>query len=140
MPRISNAEYQAMLQRTSRARGELECPVPASGGPSSEAALHSQIKAECARRGWIALTGSMAHKAMRVLGEPDFLILADGGRVYLVEAKTATGKLSTEQQALQVWAKKLGHNIAVVRSMEQFLNLIDNRCESKESGKEIDNR
>lgn len=86
--------------------------------------LHSKIKEECRRRGWICFTGSMAHRAMRTIGEPDFTILADNGRVFFIEAKSKTGKLRPEQAALQVWAKKLGHEIKAVRSMDEFLEAV----------------
>ena len=87
--------------------------------------LHGEIKAHCKQMGWIALTGSMAHRAMRTLGEYDFTIQADGGRVFFVEAKTAKGKLSPEQTALHHWARKLGHTVHVVRSMKEFRAIVD---------------
>ena len=77
-------------------------PVGAAtgSGVSHEAELHEQIFDECRSRGWIALHGSMAERTCRTLGEPDFVILADGGRVLFVECKTRTGKLSPAQAAL----------------------------------------
>jgi hypothetical protein len=91
---------------------------------SREAELHDQIFDECRRRVWIALHGSMAERSHRTLGEPDFTILADGGRVLFVECKTRIGKLSPAQAALKFHAEKLGHLIHVVRSREEFLKLI----------------
>ena len=108
-------------------------------GCEHEADLHADIKAECRRRGWIALHGSMAHKAKRTEGEPDFIILgtvksekgnwtvdrgADSPRVLFIECKTRTGKLSVAQNAMQAHAAKLGHTIHVVRSFEDFLKII----------------
>lgn len=84
--------------------------------------LHEQILAECKRRGWIALHGSMAHSTFRTEGEWDFTILADNGRMLMVECKTRTGKLSPAQSALHAWAAKLGHRVHVVRSLVDFLN------------------
>ena len=69
----------------------------------------------------------MAHKTFRTLGEPDFVILQDGGRFLLVEAKTAKGKLTTEQRAFAMMAELLGHRVNVVRSLCQFLAI----CEAK---------
>ena len=97
------------------------------GGPTGtvrEAELHEEIFDECRRRGWIALHGSMAERTCRTLGEPDFVILAGAGRVLFVECKTRTGKLSPAQAALKHHAEKLGHPIHVVRSREEFLNLL----------------
>ena len=93
-------------------------------GSVREADLHEEIFDECRRRGWIALHGSMAERTCRTLGEPDFVILAEGGRVLLVECKSRTGKLSPAQAALKHHAWKLGHPVQVVRSMEQFLELL----------------
>ena len=94
-----------------------------ASGVVSEASLHEEIFAECRRRGWIALHGSMAERTCRTLGEPDFVILADGGRVLLVECKSRTGKLSPAQFALKHHAEKLGHPVHVVRSLQEFLEL-----------------
>ena len=88
-----------------------------------EADLHNFIADYCRSQGWIALRGSMAHRAMRTLGEPDFTILADHGRVFCIECKTRTGKLSTPQLGLAILAEKLGHKIHCVRSMKEFLEV-----------------
>ena len=99
-----------------------ECGV--RNGAESERGLHEEIFDECRRRGWIALHGSMAERTCRTLGEPDFVILADGGRVLFVECKSRSGKLSPTQAALKFHAEKLGHTVHVVRSLEDFLNLL----------------
>ena len=98
-------------------------PAP-GGGVSREAELHEAIFDECRRRGWIALHGSMAERTCRTLGEPDFVILASGGRVLFVECKTKTGKLSPAQAALRFHAEHLGHTVHVVRSFAEFLELV----------------
>ena len=96
----------------------------ARNGVVREASLHEEIFSECRRRGWIALHGSMAERTCRTLGEPDFVILADGGRVLFVECKSRSGKLSPAQSALKFHAEKLGHTIHVVRSLGEFLKLL----------------
>ena len=105
------------LPRSSALRAGTACPV-------SERKLHEEIFDECRRRGWIALHGSMAERTCRTLGEPDFTILADRGRVLFVECKSRTGKLSPAQAALKYHAEKLGHRVNVVRSFEEFLGVI----------------
>jgi predicted RecB family nuclease len=95
----------------------------ANGGVDDESELHRAIIDECQRRGWIVFHGSMAHRTYRTPGEPDFIILADGGATLLVEAKTRKGKLSTDQLGIQAWARKLDHTIHVIRSMEEFLKV-----------------
>jgi hypothetical protein len=87
--------------------------------------LHEQIRKECAGRGWLAFHGSMAHRTFRTEGEPDWVILAGQGRTILCECKTAKGKLSTEQVGIALWASKLGHTVHVVRSFEQFLEIVN---------------
>ena len=94
-------------------------------GCDVESELHEEIKSFCKRKTWICFTGSMAHRAMRTLGECDFTILADGGRVFFIEAKTRIGKLTPEQQGIVIWAEKLGHKIHVVRSIQQFLEIVE---------------
>ena len=93
-------------------------------GVEREADLHEEIFSECRRRGWIALHGSMAERTHRTAGEPDFIIMADGGRVLFVECKSRNGKLSPAQHALKHHAEKLGHTMHVVRSREEFLQLL----------------
>jgi hypothetical protein len=90
-------------------------------GVGREADLHEQIMDWCRGRGWIFFHGSMAERTHRTEGEPDFVILGDAGRFFLVECKTATGKLSPAQVAMVAHAAKLGHTISVVRSMADFL-------------------
>jgi hypothetical protein len=112
-----------------RLNPHLFCPGAQSGKLKSESGnaamgsereLHEKIFDECRRRGWIALHGSMAERTCRTLGEPDFTILADRGRVFFVECKSRIGKLSPTQAALKLHAEKLGHTVHVVRSMEEF--------------------
>ncbi len=96
------------------------CPQPMK----SEADLHNAIMDECRARGWIFLHGSMAERTHRTAGEPDFIILASGGRTFFVECKSATGKLSPDQQAMRSHAAKLGHTIHIIRSTEEFLKAV----------------
>lgn len=88
-----------------------------------EAQLHYDIIDECKTRGWKYFHGSMAHKTRRKKGEPDFIILCDKGRVLLVECKDRDGKMSVAQNEVLAHARKLGHTIHVVRSIEQFKDI-----------------
>jgi len=115
------AGYLARMSGTDRAS---RTSLTTQGVAEREAELHEKIFDECRRRGWIALHGSMAERTCRTLGEPDFVILADGGRVLFVECKSRSGKLSPAQTALKHHAEKLGHTVHVVRSMEEFLKLL----------------
>jgi hypothetical protein len=122
MPRWSQAD---LLRAEARLRdlGGLRPQVPGKA-VMREARLHEEILEECKARGWIALHGSMAHRTHRTVGEPDFVILASGGRTFLVEAKAASGKPSLFQRILLTWASKLGHQVAIVRSLEEFQTFI----------------
>lgn len=99
-------------------------PEGNAGHPSKERDLHDAIIQECKNRGWICFHGSMAHRAHRTLGEPDFQILGNNGRFWLIEAKTQTGKLSVEQQGMVKWCEMLGHKMHVARSFEEFIETI----------------
>jgi hypothetical protein len=118
MPRMTQAELAAYYARQSGFDERGHC---GSQAVAVESDLHNEILDECKRRGWIALHGSMAQATARTIGEPDFVILADCGRVLLVEAKAKRGKLSPEQRALHAWARKLGHTVYIVRSMSDFI-------------------
>lgn len=89
-----------------------------------ECELHEAILRECKQRGWIPFHGSMAHKTFRTPGEPDFIVMRNDGQWLAIEAKTESGKLSPDQQAIAAWAETLGHKIHVVRSIEDFFKLI----------------
>lgn len=119
---FSNWTERDVFEHEARVNPKREI-VPCQG-EAAEADLHAKIFDECRRRGWIALHGSMSERSHRTLGEWDFSVLADNGRVFFVEAKTRNGKFRPEQQALHAWANKLGHVVHTVRSIEEFLNLI----------------
>ncbi len=96
----------------------------ASDSVESEADLQRDIATYCRQRGWIADRGSMAHRTFRQIGEPDFCIWADRGRVFSIECKARLGKLTTEQLARQMMMERLGHKVHVVRSMREFLEIV----------------
>jgi hypothetical protein len=45
--------------------------------------------------------------------------------VLFVECKSRNGKLSPAQAALKHHAEKLGHTVSVVRSLEEFLEVVN---------------
>lgn len=106
-------------------RGSGSVVKPPSKAVEQESDLHADIAAECLRRGWIGFHGSMAHKTHRTVGEPDFVILVDGGRILLVECKAKGKKQTTDQMAIEAWAKKLGHTYWLVYSLEEFLTRVN---------------
>lgn len=120
--RFTAAEVQAHEAKLAARKSPAVVGTPNTF--EKESALHDAILNHCKAQGWIAFHGSMAHKAMRTVGEPDFTILADQGRVFFIECKTATGKLSPEQLGIKMWAEKLGHTIHTCRSVEEFYRII----------------
>lgn len=120
MANMTQADVNAYNSRQLISKGGK----PFSQPVTREANLHQDILDECKRRGWIALHGRMAEATGRTLGEFDFTILADNGRVFLVECKTKTGKLSSEQLGIHAWSIKLGHQPFTVRSFEEFLDVV----------------
>lgn len=88
-----------------------------------ESDLHNAIIDYCKSKGWQYLHGSMSARTHRTLGEPDFIILAHGSQLRMIECKSKTGKLSTDQQAFIAHARKNGHVVFVVRTIQQFLEL-----------------
>ena len=89
-----------------------------------ESDLHDDVIAELRRRGWLYFRGNMGERTSRTLGEPDFTIIGSGGRVFFVELKTRTGKLSPAQLAVATHAHSLGVQVHVVRSMAEFHTLV----------------
>lgn len=95
-----------------------------SNAVEREADLHQQILDECARRGWMVMHSRMDMPSTLQAGVPDFVIMRGDGKCLMIEAKSRTGKLSIAQIGMAAWAKKLGHEIHVVRSFERFLEIV----------------
>jgi hypothetical protein len=105
-----------------RMHGTNRKPMPVDA-VKDESDLHNQIIDYCKEKGWQYLHGSMAARTHRTLGEPDFIILARGSQLRMVECKSKTGKLSLDQRGFIAHANKNGHVVYVVRSMEEFKSL-----------------
>ena len=93
---------------------------------ADERDLHADVLEECRRRGWLAFNGRMDRRSHRTVGEPDFTILADGGRVIFCELKSKRGKKSEQQRGIEVMAAVLGHKIHEVRSLREFVEIANN--------------
>jgi hypothetical protein len=115
---FSQLDYDNMLRRL---RGSGPAGTAPDYAVECESDLHQQVRDECARRGWVCLMSSMAHRTHRTIGEPDAIIVADGGRVFFVELKAKTGKVTPEQRAMMAWLLKLGANGRVIYSLAEFI-------------------
>ena len=100
----------------------IEDPYAVDGG--EELALHREILKECQRRGWAYVYHNPTKPTGATLGTPDFIIYADKGRVFNIECKTRTGKLSKEQINFRDKLIGLGHHFEVVRSMKRFMEVV----------------
>ena len=126
---ISTFDLQQMLARMAQNKIRQPDQVSENGTITPEdireKKIHDQILAECALRGWLVIHSRMDMPSSVAIGCPDFVILTEGGRTLLVEAKSRTGKLRPEQRAWLAWAQKLGHPAAVVRSVQEFLEFAE---------------
>lgn len=93
------------------------------GGEAKEADLHDKIMSECKRRGWCVVHSQMNKATTTASGIADFIIYADLGRVFTVEAKSSIGKLSTSQMAFMKHLEVLGHKCHAIRSMREFMEI-----------------
>lgn len=114
---------QQLRDYEARMYGRMQRALPASPPVIDESDLHNQIIDYCNSKGWGYLHGSMAARTHRTLGEPDFVILANGSQLRIVECKSKTGKLSKDQQAFAAQARRNGHVVYVVHNMEEFTRL-----------------
>lgn len=88
--------------------------------PQRESDLHALIMDDCRAMGWQFFHGAMSARTHRTLGEPDFIIAADGGRVLWVECKRRGQKLSPEQRAVEAGLRVNGHVLHVVHDWEEW--------------------
>ncbi len=98
-------------------------PAP-SNAVAKESELHEDIKKECNKRLWFYSWSPMGAPSTQGVGVPDFIIGADGGRTFYIECKSKTGKLRPEQRETQAMLARNGHTMHVVRSLEEFLQIV----------------
>jgi hypothetical protein len=108
-----------MLARTSPRRFN-----PAADAVEDESPLHADIIAYCKNKGWRYIHSRMDQPPTVGSGVCDFIIAADTGRVFWIECKSKSGKLTMEQTVFIAWLSKLGHTVSVVTSMAEFREAI----------------
>lgn len=103
-------------------------PVAHSKSPSdaveAELDLHDDIMSECKRRGFLVIHSRMDRPSTNQRGTPDFVILAPN-RVWFIEAKSRKGKRTPAQIGFAMMAERLGHTCHEVRSLSQFLAILN---------------
>jgi len=107
----------------SRVSKPNQIPVPADAC-EDESKLHDEIRAECRRRGWMVVHSRMDRATTVAVGVPDFVIAADSGVTFWVEAKAKRKKMTLEQLACAAQLNKLGHRFFCVWNYQQFLDCI----------------
>ena len=117
---ISPAEFLAMQTRLNKGKGE---PVP-DDAVEHESELHDEILAFCRNKLWAVVHSRMDQKSTCTVGTADFIVFADGGRTFIIECKSRSGKLKPAQLAFKVQAEMNGHQVFEVRSMSEFLKIV----------------
>ena len=119
-----DAEHVASPSSPEGRSGQVTAALSAPA--SREKDLHADILSICRGRSWLCVHARMDRASTIGVGCPDFVVFADKGRVFVVEAKSRTGKLTPEQRAWLAWLEKLGHGkkAKVVRSLTEFLEFV----------------
>lgn len=91
----------------------------------NEAKLHEEILTYCRSKGWPVVHCRIDKPSTAAIGTPDFVIATDEGKTIWVEAKTAKGKLSLDQNAWLAALRKLGHHAGVVRHIQEFVMMTE---------------
>jgi len=116
--RFTQLDVDLYHARQSRAKPSVHKPE------AKEADLHSKILTECWRRGWPVVHARMDRPATVQIGTPDFVIACPNGRTLWIEAKAGNRKPTTDQLAWIASLKRQGHRACVVRSIEEFVELL----------------
>lgn len=121
---IPGDQYTQMITRLARNRRDAAKANFVEAQSGTEGDLHDQIEAECRRRMWPVIHSRMDMRTTTAKGVPDFVIFASLCRVFCIECKTKTGKLSVEQAGFKLMLNRNGHNYHVVRSFNEFLEIV----------------
>lgn len=98
--------------------------TPVANAVAMESDLHDAILAHCRAMQWPVVHSRMDVPQTAGVGTPDFVVAMPGGRTVWVEAKSAKGKLSPEQRAWMAALVRVGHTAHVVRSMQEFMEVV----------------
>lgn len=119
---IKAADFLAMQARLALKQGRK---APVADAVERELTLHNDILAWCAGQWprWKVLRARPDQPSTIAEGAHDLTIFAPRSRVICVECKRKDGKLRPSQQSWRLELELLGHNVHVVRSMSEFLEL-----------------
>ena len=116
MSSISQFQLEQMQARLALNRHEAVPP------PELEKDLHAEIMLYCDRQWprWLYIHARTDKRTTNAPGVPDLPIFLPGGRVLLIEVKRPGQKVSPTQLAWHAEAAKLGHEVHIVHSMDEF--------------------
>ena len=120
--RLTNADYLSIQARLDRGKKREETKV--DEGCERERDLHEQTVQELRNRRVYFVHSRMDKPATNGLGTPDFIVAIPNGKTLWLELKTATGKLSQEQQTAKHMLENAGHEHHIVRSYKQLLEVL----------------
>ena len=81
--------------------------------------IESAIESACVA--YAARQGILSYKLQAgVTGVPDRMFLLPGGRAWMVEMKTSTGRLSPRQKWVHGELALAGHPVTIIRSLLEF--------------------
>lgn len=90
-----------------------------------ESELQDQIENYCRNKYWPFVRSRMDKATTFTFpGVTDFVIAADGGRVFWIETKSKSGKQTTDQIGFQMLLNRCGHVYHLCRSYGQFLDIV----------------
>jgi hypothetical protein len=123
---ISEFQLRQMLDRLGMGKRPPESQSVDPVGDGEELGLHAEIMKYCNAQWppWVFIHTDPKRKSRATPGAPDFVIYSCYG-ILSVECKDRTGKRSPEQTQFAYVASLSGHEIPIVRSMQDFLNVIE---------------
>lgn len=137
MSKITASEFYEMQQRCDANRKRADFVADAAGEPVAlESTLHEEIMRFCDGQWprWKYIRARMDKKSTMQVGCQDFTIFAAVkfpdtaagflSKVFCIECKARDEKLSPEQLIWHKEMQMLGFTVHVVRSMEEFRNVI----------------
>lgn len=130
MTNPSSFDLAQIEQRLSRNRRAKQ-PFTSVGEPAErevgQGGLHSQIQKFCDEQWprWKVIAARTDCKSTLPVGCHDLTVFASDRRIFLVELKSKTGKLSQDQRDWAHELGRLGWGIVTVRSIEEFWQLVN---------------
>lgn len=124
---ISEFDFQMMLSRVSKKAVAVPRVRTCAKPVEEESELRNQLHDLCRARGWGYIAARSDQPSTIGKGVHDDTIFADHGRMFLFELKDREGKLSKDQNNWIALLRHNGHTVHVVRSIEEVLDIIDQR-------------